>query len=371
MGFRLLALVFGMSKRRVCPAALKPKAQSLRPILLILLFALDAEAQFPTARRRPPSAPSPKNINGTVTDKAGQPIAGARVFVRDMKTKVVRTLSTDAKGTYAIYALSPSVDYEVWAEHQGKASEKKYVSSFLNRADNNLNFQLEASADAAAPDVRNDEPPPEFQTYDLVRLRGSFELPVGVPAPIPAVLLLHGYGEDRAVWEPLKRQLLSKGWAVMTVDLRGHGDSKIKNSRPLEPSPSWRTSNLEFPLDLDPALDWLKSQHRVDSDKLVIIGSDVGANLALLGAGRFPQVRTVVAINPKLSEALALAGTAQEFHPRWAFILMKDADEAEKFKTYARPPFRARTANVEGGTAEWIANQEVVDGILAWLRETY
>jgi predicted dienelactone hydrolase len=109
--------------------------------------------------------------------------------------------------------------------------------------------------------------------YDLVKLKASFEMPLRVPAPIPAVLMLHGYGENRKVWEALRKQFLDRGWAVMTLDLRGHGDSLSRNQRPLQANPDWRTSPRDFPLDVDPALDWLKKQTRLNSRKIVIIGT--------------------------------------------------------------------------------------------------
>src|SRR5205823_7142072 len=132
---------------------------------------------------------------------------------------------------------------------------------------------------------------PTFKSYDLVELHASFDMPLGVPAPVPAVLLLHGYGENRTVWKDFSKQLLDRGWAVMTLDLRGHGDSRMKNKLAIQAAPEWRTNPREFPQDLDPALDWLKSRTRVDGRKIVVIGADVGANLALIASGRFPEVR--------------------------------------------------------------------------------
>src|SRR5579862_2767829 len=75
------------------------------------LFVSVAHGQaFP--RPRPDTGPKPKNVRGLVTDAAGKPISGARVFVRDVKTKTVRTLETDAAGEYRVLALTPTVDYE-------------------------------------------------------------------------------------------------------------------------------------------------------------------------------------------------------------------------------------------------------------------
>src|SRR3989442_8554824 len=164
-------------------------AGRVRPHFLLFLCAfvflclcISAEAQlFPKTRRD--TGPKPKNIHGVVQDLRGKPLVGARVFVKNVKTNVVRALETDQNGEYKVFALTPTVDYELYAEFKGKTSEKKFVSSFLNREDNVLNFQLDVaviensagtnSADGAA-----------FKTFDLVELHASFELPLGVPAPI-------------------------------------------------------------------------------------------------------------------------------------------------------------------------------------------
>ena len=87
-------------------------------------MSLPLEAQlFPRGRKD--TGPKPKNIHGAVQDARGKAIVGARVYVRDMKTNVVRTLTTDQEGLYKVYALPPTADYEVYAELKGKASEKK------------------------------------------------------------------------------------------------------------------------------------------------------------------------------------------------------------------------------------------------------
>src|SRR5439155_944289 len=173
--------------------------------------------------RRVDTGPKPKNVHGVVQDLRGKPLVGARVFVRDLKTNVVRTLTTDQDGLYKIYALPPTVDYEISAEFKGKASEKRVLSSFLNREDNVVNFQLDVTVvDGGGREP--DDAGPEFRTYDLVELHASFDMPIGVPAPIPSVLLLHGYGEDRLVWKDFTRQLLNRGWALIVVADEAEGN---------------------------------------------------------------------------------------------------------------------------------------------------
>jgi pimeloyl-ACP methyl ester carboxylesterase len=196
-------------------------------------------------------------------------------------------------------------------------------------------------------------------------------MPDGVPAPVPAVLLLHGYGENRSVWNAFEQQLLTRGWAVMALDLRGHGESKSKNFRPIEASPDWRKDPHEFPVDVGPALDWIKAQPRINTRKIVVIGSDVGANLALIASGRFPEVRTVVAIKPSLDESLALAGSAQDFQPRSALIVESSQSEADRLKTIVRQPSRVLIASHSDGTAEWMADKQIADATIQWLNQTF
>jgi pimeloyl-ACP methyl ester carboxylesterase len=352
-------------------AAAARLASFLMAMVLTLFLSHPAEAQFTSAKRRPEPGPSPKNIHGLVTDARGKAIAGARVFVKDMKTNVIRTLITDDQGIYQVFALPPSVDYEVQAEFKGKTSEKRSVSSYLNRQDNVLNFQLDVAIVDAGGGMAEDEPGADFNSYDLVHLHASFDIPRGVPAPIPSVLLLHGYGEDLSVWEGFKRLLLDRGWAVLALDLRGHGQSTSKDGVPIQTNPAWRTDPHQFTQDLDPALDFLKAQPRIDNRKIVVVGYDIGADLALVASGRFPEVRTVVAMDPKFSESLALAGSAQDFTPRSALIFAPDQAEAKKFEPVLGQPYDIQTKGVGGGTAAWMSTKFVTDAIFQWLQKTY
>jgi dienelactone hydrolase len=339
--------------------------------LCLGVFCLSAaEPQlFPKTRRD--TGPKPKNIHGIVQDSRGKPLAGARVFLKNMKTNVTRTLETDQNGEYKVYALPSAVDYELYAEFKGKISEKKFVSAFLNREDNVLNFQLDMAVIENTSGAGSSSPGITFKTFDLVELHASFDLPLGVPAPIPAVLLLHGYGEDRTAWQDFSKELLNRGWAVMALDLRGHGESRLKNQRPMEASPEWRTNLHEFPVDLDPALDWLKSRPRVDNRKIVVIGFDVGANLALIASGRFEEVKTVVAIKPNFEESLALAGSAQDFQPKTALIVAATPAEGDRLKATVKPPSRLIVVPQSGGTSQWTADKRVKDAVFQWLKETF
>ena len=157
----------------------------------------------------------------------------------------------------------------------------------------------------------------------------------------------------------------------MSLDLRGHGDSVTKNQRPLQANPAWRNSPREFPLDIAPALDWLKRQTRLNSSKIVIVGYDIGANLALVSSGKFREVRTVVAVNPNPKESLEMAGSAQDFRPRSVLVVTENAAVSDEIKAHVKEPFRSLIQPVAGGTAQVFQGKALSDAIFQWIKESY
>jgi pimeloyl-ACP methyl ester carboxylesterase len=312
----------------------------------------------------------PKNVSGLISDLRGQPLPEARVFVRNLATGVTRTQVSDNDGIYNFYGLPQDADYEVFAEFEGKESERRFVSQFLDRVDNVLNFVLDVAIVPASTPQAADPGNVELRTFDLVELHGSFQSPQGIPAPIPAALLLHGYGEDRSVWNALEERLLVEGWAVMTLDLRGHGASNRRNSEAIAPIPEWRADPNQFPLDLQPALEYLKSQARLDSARIAVVGTNLGANLALIAASRFPEVHTAVALDPILEEALAMTGTAREFTPKMAHLIVSDREAGQQIREFVVGASRVTTLTASGPTAAWLT-PGTIDEIVRWLEDTY
>lgn len=74
-----------------------------------------------------------RTLSGHVIDSANQPLYKAVVYLKNTKTLVIRTYITEKDGSYRFSALSPNVDYEVYADHQGQRSETKTLSGFDNR----------------------------------------------------------------------------------------------------------------------------------------------------------------------------------------------------------------------------------------------
>src|SRR5262249_27413011 len=67
-----------------------------------------------------------------------------------------------------------------------------------------------------------------IETFDKVQLQGSWYPSSGEATKSPCVILLHKIGGNREQkgWESLAQQAQEKGFAVLSFDFRGHGDSK-------------------------------------------------------------------------------------------------------------------------------------------------
>ena len=106
--------------------------------LAILLIAVPAGL----AQKDKNKEGSARSVSGVVTNPDDQPVVGAVVQLKDLKTKNVRSFYTQAKGDYYFHELSPDVDYELTATYQGASSKTKTLSVFDTRKDAVLNLKL-------------------------------------------------------------------------------------------------------------------------------------------------------------------------------------------------------------------------------------
>lgn len=83
-----------------------------------------------------------RSLQGQVTNDRDQPLSGAIVYLKNTKTMSVKTYITEKGGNYRFNALSPNVDYEAYAEYQGKKSDTKTLSSFDNRRNATINLKI-------------------------------------------------------------------------------------------------------------------------------------------------------------------------------------------------------------------------------------
>jgi len=101
------------------------------------LWALGA---IPSGSRCALSAPAAwsqnigdRTVSGTILSESGQPVVGATVFLKNEKTKAIRSYISTAGGHFRFSQVDMSVDFDLWVEKDGRKSATKTVSSWDDR----------------------------------------------------------------------------------------------------------------------------------------------------------------------------------------------------------------------------------------------
>jgi len=120
-----------------------------------------------------------------------------------------------------------------------------------------------------------------LRTADGVELAGWF-----VPGDNGAgVVMLHGAGSTRSAVLPQAATLAGRGYSVLLVDSRGHGES------------GGEAMDFGWFGDLDVAAgnEFLASRHGVEEDRIGVVGFSMGGEEAIGAAAATTRIRAVVA----------------------------------------------------------------------------
>ena len=139
-----------------------------------------------------------------------------------------------------------------------------------------------------------------LDTSDGWRIAGWYFAPEQSSAKAPGVILLHQYGKDKSSWGGLPRQLVKQGYAVVAIDLRGHGESIGPGGKSITPKELKDPEYTAMLRDVRAADQYLGAQPAVDRERIGIIGASIGANLAVIYLSANRHVRTAVCLSPGL-----------------------------------------------------------------------
>lgn len=126
----------------------------------------------------------------------------------------------------------------------------------------------------------------DISASDDLNLVGDLYLPEAMTEPAPAVILMHMLGGNRSEYDPLIPYLVEAGYAVLNVDLRGHGATGGSQDWDLaiEDTQRW--------------FDWLRQQEGIDAQRTAIIGASIGSNVALIACANDEACVTAIALSP-------------------------------------------------------------------------
>ncbi len=147
-------------------------------------------------------------------------------------------------------------------------------------------------------------------------------------ARYPLVVLLHMYGRGHSDYKSLVPMLLDRNWAVLNVDLRGHGRSASVRGQIIKPHQLRIVDFRMMSGDLTLLLSAVGERTpRVDVSRLGIIGASIGASVGTQYGAKHPEVKAIALLSPgleykKLNTELHLA----EYGKRPVLILVGKYD---------------------------------------------
>ncbi len=71
-----------------------------------------------------------RNVSGAVIESNAEPVAGATVFLKNQKTKAIRSYTSAKDGRFHFAQVNMADDYDLWAEKDGRKTAIKTVSSW-------------------------------------------------------------------------------------------------------------------------------------------------------------------------------------------------------------------------------------------------
>lgn len=177
--------------------------------------------------------------------------------------------------------------------------------------------------------VQNDMQPTEyvkgerldFQMEDGTRIQGDYYSGV----TDKAVILLHMLGRDRHLWDEVVPAFQAKGWHVLAVDMRGHGQSE-GNYRTFDDA-----DFQKMPVDVIALSIWMQQTH--GPLKVVAMGASIGANSAVRAASLSNQIQAVVALSPGIDyRGVSISSAVRNVGVPILYVTAKDdAQSAEAF----------------------------------------
>jgi dienelactone hydrolase len=165
--------------------------------------------------------------------------------------------------------------------------------------------------------------PVRLTAEDKVQLGATYYAPKKLNQKNPAVLLVHDAGQDASQMTDMAIAWQKRGFAVLALDLRGHGSSRSelcnwKTSNPKQRDVLWAMAKR----DLSAASAYLKGRREVHHSRIIAAGKGAAAGLVLAQGIDDPDLAGVVLISPPSGE-----------DPTYGFNLSKQLRDLEGLPT--------------------------------------
>jgi uncharacterized protein len=188
--------------------------------------------------------------------------------------------------------------------------------------------------------------------------------------PSPGIILVHMYGRSRRDWEPAAARLASEGFATLSIDLRGHGESSPAGGG------DERARLTAMVSDVKTAKRFLETRGDVLPGRIGLAGASLGASLVAIAAGDDPTVRSIALLSPSIDyRGLRIDAAMRKYGQRKALLVASREDP------YAWRSMRELTKNALGremmlfdraghGTVMLTQDESLVRTLVDWFRRT-
>jgi carboxypeptidase family protein len=121
-------------------------ARNLLPVLIAAALTLGLSTSLSAqskSREEKRAEANSRAVQGLVTGADDQPVSGAVVQLKDMRTLQVRSYITQSDGAYHFSGLRMDIEYQLTAKSGDLTAGPRSLSIFDTRKDAIMNFKLE------------------------------------------------------------------------------------------------------------------------------------------------------------------------------------------------------------------------------------
>jgi len=214
-----------------------------------------------------------------------------------------------------------------------------------------------------------------FRTKDGVNIVGNYFKPKKEHAPV--FLLLHMMPSTKESWNTFATLLQEKGYAVLAIDLRGHGESIDKNGKKIDYKAFEDEDHRESMNDIAAAKEFLARQKEIDTSRIAMAGASIGANLALWQASIDKNVGLLILLSVGLDYRGIKTPALAHMYSGHVYIMASEGDSyaaessREIFNEFHREKMLKIIKGKSHGTDMMASENEVIDELVGWIIEKF
>lgn len=174
-----------------------------------------------------------------------------------------------------------------------------------------------------------------YPNFNAIPVRAKLFRPVGATQdnPVPGVVYIHGYQNNRETSDAYCIELARRGFVVLNIDAIGRGNSGIPNDI--------NDSDFDETYGGQTSLEYLRALPFVDADRTGMMGHSLGAEMAYTVALNNPTVNALVI------SGFAYTLEASATHPKNMLMIIGKWDE-----------YRERMTGTQDIEKEWMSTPQ-------------